>query len=386
MRFLKFLLILFVLGGTAASAIHPDFNKYQNRVSLVTDRETGLSVPDGFTVELVADLGLPLRHIVVRDNGDVFASLDRPVDGRYLVGLRDTVAPGPLDRIEFFSRVGGGTGLAIDKKFLYFSSVTTVYRVPLAKESLVPRATPEALVRYLPRQNVHAARSLAIDNKDNLYVNVGAPSNSAQKEDRKPGSPGVRPPKELKWKGSIWRFSKERLNQKFRRHGYRFATGLRNAVALDWNSMDEHLYLVMHGRDQLDTLWPEFFNMNDNAELPAEEFHRITDGSNLGWPFTYWDPFKQARVTAPEYGGDGKEQSFDPEYQSPLIAFPAHWAPNDLVFYSGDQFPQRFYGGAFIAFHGSWNRAPMEQQGYKVVFVPFEGGEPTGKWEVFADG
>ena len=61
-------------------------------------------------------------------------------------------------------------------------------------------------------------------------------------------------------------------------------------------------------------------------------------------------------------------------------------APNDLIFYTGKLFPERYYGGAFIAFHGSWNRAPAAQAGYNVVFVPMENGLPSGEWEVFADG
>ena len=70
----------------------------------------------------------------------------------------------------------------------------------------------------------------------------------------------------------------------------------------------------------------------------------------------------------------------------PIFAFPGHWAPNALLFYTGDQFPARYKNGAFIAFHGSWNRAPEKQKGYKVVFVPFLKGKPSGAYEVFADG
>src|SRR5204862_465775 len=63
-----------------------------------------------------------------------------------------------------------------------------------------------------------------------------------------------------------------------------------------------------------------------------------------------------------------------------------HWAPNDVLFYTGSQFPQKYRNGAFIAFHGSWNRAPLPQAGYNVTFVPFDGGRPSGKYEVFASG
>jgi mono/diheme cytochrome c family protein len=74
------------------------------------------------------------------------------------------------------------------------------------------------------------------------------------------------------------------------------------------------------------------------------------------------------------------------EYEKPLMAFPAHWAPNDLLFYTGDQFPDHYKNGAFIAFHGSTNRAPYPQAGYFVAFIPFKNGKPTGQWEAFADG
>jgi len=72
--------------------------------------------------------------------------------------------------------------------------------------------------------------------------------------------------------------------------------------------------------------------------------------------------------------------------RAPVAAFPAHWAPNDLLIYTGKQFPARYRGGAFIAFHGSWNRAPFPQQGYNVVFQPLSGGKPAGACEIFADG
>jgi glucose/arabinose dehydrogenase len=69
-----------------------------------------------------------------------------------------------------------------------------------------------------------------------------------------------------------------------------------------------------------------------------------------------------------------------------LIGFPAHWAPMDIVFHSGKNFPEEYRHGAFIVFHGSWNRMPFEQQGFKVVFVPMKDGRPSGQWRVFADG
>ena len=71
---------------------------------------------------------------------------------------------------------------------------------------------------------------------------------------------------------------------------------------------------------------------------------------------------------------------------APLMAFPGHWAPNGMLFYTGNQFPSQYRGGAFVAFHGSWNRAPLPQAGFRVVFAPFKFNKPTGTFETFADG
>ncbi|HSS13752.1 MAG TPA: hypothetical protein VLL04_07660, partial [Rhizomicrobium sp.] len=87
----------------------------------------------------------------------------------------------------------------------------------------------------------------------------------------------------------------------------------------------------------------------------------------------------------PEYGGDGNAVGRCGKFDLPVASFPAHWAPMAVAFYNGRQFPAEYDGGAFIAFHGSWNRAPEERPG-AVVFQPFAGGKPSGKFEVFASG
>src|SRR5699024_9052198 len=145
-------------------------------------------------------------------------------------------------------------------------------------------------------------------------------------------------------------------------------------------------YLVQHGRDQLDMLWPERFTVEQNAALPAEEFFRVHDGDNFGWPYCYYDPHQDRKVLAPEYGGDGRKIGRCASYTQPIMTFPAHWAPEALLFYTGRQFPSRYRGGAFVAFHGSDDRAPLPQAGYKVVFVPFQNGQPVGTYQDFADG
>jgi glucose/arabinose dehydrogenase len=184
--------------------------------------------------------------------------------------------------------------------------------------------------------------------------------------------------------GGIWRFDANKPGQTQQNGGRRYATGMRQPYALAWH--DGSLYAVMHGRDQLDTLWPKFFNAKQNAELPSEEFLRVTDGANFGWPYCYHDWQQGKRLQNPEYGGDGKKEGDCAKYPAPFAAFPGHWAPGSLIFYTGSQFPAKYRGGAFIAFQGSWNRAPEPQAGYNVTFQPVKTSSAAGRYEVFADG
>jgi len=249
----------------------------------------------------------------------------------------------------------------------------------------VPSGERETIVQGLRARGGHAAKPLAFDDQGHLYVNVGSPSNACQEESRTPGSPGMDPCPELETNAGIWRFDADAAGQA-QGDGTHFATGMRNTVALATKPGDGHLYAAIHGRDQLHSLWPDRFTQEQNAEKPSEEFVRVTEGDDYGWPYCYHDPEMDQKVLAPEYGGDGQEMGRCAEMDDPLIDFPAHWGPNALHFYTGSQFPETYRGGAFIAFHGSWNRAPLPQGGYNVVFAPFRDGEPTSEWEEFATG
>jgi glucose/arabinose dehydrogenase len=234
-------------------------------------------------------------------------------------------------------------------------------------------------------QRSHGTKSLAFDSEGYLYVNLGAPSNICAQAPNTRESPGLNPCPQLERHGGIWRFKADKLRQDQLRDGERYVTGTRNVVALTWNPYADKLYFVMHGRDSLGLLWPDIYSMEDNRDLPAEEFHVAEAGDNFGWPYTYFDPIRNKRMLGPEHGGDGKIEASG-EYKAPLIGFPAHWAPNDMVFHSGKNVPEKYRHGAFIVFHGSWNRLRFEQDGFKVVFVPMKDGAVDGDWEVFADG
>ena len=112
--------------------------------------------------------------------------------------------------------------------------------------------------------------------------------------------------------------------------------------------------------------------------MVTPEFNQLKEGLNVGWPYTYYDPLQKVRMVSPEFGGDGRKRAEAGKYPDPIIAFPAHWAPLQMTYYGGAQFPAKYRGGMFVAFHGSWNRAPLPMAGYNVTFVPFSGARPSG--------
>ncbi|HEV2734752.1 MAG TPA: PQQ-dependent sugar dehydrogenase [Longimicrobiaceae bacterium] len=344
----------------------------------------GITLPAGFCAVVAADeVGRP-RHVAVAPNGDVYVALQgRRSSGGGVLALRDTDGDGRADvRETFYDR--GGTGIAVHQGWLYFAPDDGVVRWRMEPGRLVPAGQPQTVVSGLPVGG-HSAKSIAFDARGGLLVNLGSESNSCQREDRQAESPGQEPCGELNSRAGIWRFAADRQGQAASA-GERWATGVRNGLALAVNPADGTPYAVSHGRDQLSGNWPRLFTDAQNAEKPAEEMMRLERGADFGWPYCYFDPELRARVLAPEYGGDGRRAGRCAGKADPVAFFPAHWAPNALLFYTGTQFPEKYRGGAFVAFHGSWNRAPLPQAGYRVSFVPFNGAGPAGRYEDFASG
>ncbi len=344
----------------------------------------GIALPEGFCAAVVADEVGRARHVAVAPNGDVYVALQGGRGrGGGVLALRDTTRDGVADVRERFGD-RGGTGIAVHDGWLYFAPDDGVVRWRLQPGRLVPEGAPETIVSGLPTGG-HAAKSLALDGRGGMFVNIGSRSNACQVRDREAGSKGRDPCPELAERAGIWRFDADRQGQR-EADGERWATGVRNGLALAVNRADGKPYTVAHGRDQLSANWPRLFTDPQNAEKPAEEFMRLERGSDFGWPYCYYDPELREKVLAPEYGGNGREVGRCAGMADPILVFPAHWAPNGLLFYTGSQFPAKYRGGAFVAFHGSWNRAPLPQAGYRVAFVPFRGADPSGAYEIFADG
>jgi len=353
----------------------------------------GLVVPDGFEVVVVADSTGSARHMAVNDNGDVYVKL-RGGKPAGIVALRDVNEDGKADTIKYFGNYEDkgnyGTAMRIHNGYMYFSTAGEVYRIKLSPGQLIPEGEVETIVvdEYKKDRHgyEHIAKPIALDEEGNLYVPYGAPGDVCQVLNRVPGEPGEYPCSQLEDHGGIWKFSASKTGQTQQKDGKLYATGIRSLVAMDWNKNDNTLYVAVHGRDDLNARNASLYSRLQSAVYPAEEFLRIKEGANGGWPYYYYDQDKGKRVMNPEYLTVGIKETNGDDFLQPLMAFPAHWAPNDLFFYTGDQFPERYKHGAFIAFHGSTNRAPYPQAGYFVAFIPFKDGEPTGKWEVFADG
>jgi glucose/arabinose dehydrogenase len=343
----------------------------------------GLTLPPGFCALVAADNLGTARHMAVASNGDVYVSLQGDGEKGGVVALRDTNGDGKFEVKEHFGQISI-TGVALRNGYLYVAGMNTVQRYKMAPGQLKPAGEAETIVKGLPGVRQHGDKGIAFDGKGSLYVNVGAPSNACQSPDRRPKVKGQDPCPLLEKNGGIWKFDENKLGQK-QEDGVRFATGLRQMPAITWH--DGAVYIVMNSRDQLNVFWPELFTAKDNAERPAEPMYRADKaGVNFGWPYCFFDYGQQKLVLNPEYGGDGKQVGRCSEFTNPVANFPAHWAPVDVMFYSGSQFPAKYKDGAFIAFHGSWNRAPMPQDGYNVTFQPFSRGNPAGKSEIFASG
>jgi len=370
----------------------------QQQAVVCKNDEAGLSLPPGFCATIFADNVGHARHMAVAADGTVYVNtwMSRyfrtpPPEGGFIVALRDEDGDGKAERIERFGtasagdEMGGGTGIAIWKDGLFVQVDDRIVRYQLREGEAVPSAEPTVILQNLRMDGDHMMKAIAIDEAGNLFINSGSPSNVCEQANRQPGSPGKDPCDELEQYAGIWKYSAAQTGQTYSA-SERYATGIRNTGGITFDGSGR-MFAMQHGRDQLSQNWPDLYTTQLGVDLPAEELLLVNEGDDFGWPYCYYDGFQNKRVLAPEYGGDGgKAIGRCADKQDPAAIYPAHWAPTDLAFYAGGQFPAAYKGGVFIAFHGSWNRAPMPQDGFNVVFQPLADGRDSGEWILFADG
>jgi glucose/arabinose dehydrogenase/mono/diheme cytochrome c family protein len=391
-------LLALCIGGLLASAHNqPDPTPGSTSQACPSD-DSGLQLPAGFCATVFADEIGHARHMVIAPSGVLYVNTwsgryygnDTPHTGGFLVALQDKSGTGKAQVIESFGETvqsggTGGTGIGIYKGSIYAEINDRIVRYSLPAGSIVPSGSADNIVSGLPLGGDHPMHPFVISGDGSMYVDVASATNSCQLKNRTLKSPGADPCTELETRGGIWRYDANKTNQTFSPSD-RFATGIRNGEGFAIDS-GGRVFVTQHGRDQLHANWPGLYKPDQEATLPAEELLLLKPKGDYGWPECYYDSFVQKLVLAPEYGGDGgKRIGVCANKIAPAAAFPAHWAPNAMVRYDQKQFPARYRDGVFIAFHGSWNRAPYPQGGYNVVFQPLVGDRASGQCEIFADG
>lgn len=291
------------------------------------------TVPKGFRVNVYAeDFKVP-RWMAVAPDGDIFVAES---GANRIDVLRDPQDTGGAQQREVFAT--GTTrvfGIAFHEDYVYVGTMTELERFRYDPKTSKRLGEAEPLMK-LPGGG-HITRSVAIapDGK-HLFVSVGSGSNI------RTGEPAIR--------AAITVCDLDGKNAR------QYATGLRNPVGLAIEPVTGKVWTSVNERDEL----------GDN--LPPDYFTSVKDGGFYGWPYSYIGSNVDDRV---------KPQRPDLVARAiiPDVLLGAHVAPLQFAFYTGKQFPEKYRGGAFIAEHGSWNRA--SRAGYQIAFVAFKDGEPS---------
>jgi len=308
------------------------------------------TAPAGFEVNLFADdLDNP-RMIYVLPNGDVLImeSLRRQGPSRIIL-LRDANNDGKPDRREvFLKNLNSAFGMALNGNRFYAGNTDGIVIFPYRNgDTKITRHGEKIL--DLPTGG-HYTRNVIVDpDGKKLYISVGSATNvDEQRIDEKDSRRAAILQANLD--GSAVRT---------------FTSGMRNPVGMDWEAKTKTLWTVVNERDML------------GDELVPDYLTSVKDGAFYGWPYSYYGQNEDPRKK-------GQRPDLVAKAIKPDFALGAHVAPLGLAFYHGKSYPARYHGGAFIGMHGSWNRSILV--GYKVAFVPFSNGKPSGPMEDFLTG
>lgn len=365
----------FVISTLIVASCH-NANQETATTATVDSAAAELKLPPGFSATIVADSLGALRHLAVNKNGDIYVKLGSLKDGKGIYFLRDTNHDGKIDNSIGFGNYPG-TGIRIQGNTLYASSNSGVYKYQLNdRGEVTDTVRAEVIVQGLVDRGRDNAKAIALDDNNNLYVAVGSYDETCTDA----SGHGILNCPLLDSVGGIWQFNTNKQNQSYH-DAVHYARGMKNVVGLDWNEATKSLFATQHGRGGLHDKFPKLYTPEQDKALPAETMYELHNGDDAGWPYVYYDPFQHKKIVAPEYGGDSKK-SVDNKYLDPIATFPAHLGPNDLMFYTGNQFPEKYKNGAFIVFH---SQSQPLKKGYLVAFVPFKDGKPAGEWETFAD-
>jgi glucose/arabinose dehydrogenase len=315
-----------------------------------------LNVPEGFRVNLFAEVE-SARWLALTPEEDVLCAASR---NNQVLLLRDTDGDGAADEREVFLDEARGANLPFGMAFadgaFYLGNTDGVLRYEYRRRGDAGSAGQlgdSREITRLPGQgyNQHWTRNVVLaPDGETLYVSVGSETNVDPEE-----SP----------RASILRMKLDGSQREV------FATGLRNPVGLDFHPATGELYATVNERDGLgDDLVPDYL-----AHVQQGEFY--------GWPYAYLRP--QLLDPRRTQNGQSERGELAAKTHTPDVLFQSHSAALGLAFPRGEQFPERYRQGAYVAFRGSWNRD--RGTGYKIVFVPFDdAGEPVGHYEDFVTG
>ena len=341
--------------------------------SRVVARPAGTSpkAPPGFTVELFAS-GLKQPRVVrTAPNGDVFVAESGA--GQVRVYRSDGASAVPTSHV-FAANLSRPFGIAFyppgpNPRFVYVATPAEVVRFPYQNGDLTASGPAEIIVANLPSGGSHWTRDIVFsaDGKS-MFISVGSSSNVADSMPPLQGSElaGFKATHAL---GAAWGPEEDRADVlAFDPEGKNrrvFAAGIRNCSGLTVRPEDAALWCVVNERDIL------------GDDLPPDYATKVTEGSFYGWPWYYIGANEDPRRK-------GERPDLVDKIAIPDVLIQPHSAPLGITFYEASQFPPEYKGDAFVALHGSWNRA--KRTGYKVVRLLFKNGKPTGEYEDFLVG
>jgi len=308
--------------------------------------------PEGFTVTKFADGFENPRWTYIAPNNDIFVveSGTRTSKNQITI-LRDKDKDGEFETREIFIKdLNKPFGMLVLKDFFYIANTDGLYRYPY-KNNPLKLDTKGTKILELPAggYNNHWTRNIISNSEGTkIYVSVGSGSNVGEngmdKESRR---------------AAILEINPDGTGEKI------YAAGIRNPVGMDWNPINKELWTAVNERDELgDDLVPDYV-----TSVKRDGFY--------GWPYSYYGNIPDPRMK-------GERKDLVAKAIVPDVPVGAHTASLGLAFYTKNSFPAKYKNGIFVGQHGSWNRAKIS--GYKVVFVPFANGKPSGKPEDFLTG
>jgi glucose/arabinose dehydrogenase len=350
----------------------PYATKAEASPSSVVSRPAGTlpKVPAGFAAQPFAQLDGP-RLIQVAPNGDIFIAESSA--GKIVVLRAADGATKPSAIETFAADLSEPFGIAFypaaDPQYVYVGNTDSVIRFPYRSGDLKARGPAETIVKSLPTGG-HSTRTLAFSpDGSRLYISVGSETNAAESMDR-PTPALIAQSEATHGLGAAWDDEVDRADVLFTNPDgsgglHSFANGIRNCVGLAIQPGTSDLWCATNERDAL----------GDN--LPPDYVTRVRQGGFYGWPWYYIGANEDPRHK-------GERPDLAHEIAIPDVLIQPHSAPLQMAFYTGATFPADYRGDAFVALHGSWNRA--NRTGYKVVRIRMSDGKPTGEYDDFMTG